>query len=124
MPSQINDDPNNIQNMNINLNENNEVPNYPKLDNNNNKDNKGFSENLDWSESDVNSDINLQNKQNFNNINNIQEIEVKNKEKLAGSNDNNNEREGETYVDTLDESVCETIVIINNINLFFFFNIL
>ena len=97
--------------MNI-INENNETPSYPVLDNNNNnKDNKGFAENLDWDKKDDNNIV-LQNKQNFDNNNN-QGIEIKNKEESSDIN-NNNARQIETNLDTLDESVCETIVIIIN----------
>ena len=47
VPSLIYEEP---ENQNIINENNNEIPNYPKLENKNN--NKGFSENLDWNEKD------------------------------------------------------------------------
>ena len=114
VPSQIHEEPNpnDLQNINV-IKENNETPSYPKLEaRKNNNDNKGFAENLDFQYENDNKDIVLQNKQNFNNNSN-QGVEVQKKEENPPNN-NNDARDIpiEENLDTLDETVCETIVII------------
>lgn len=97
VPSQLNSESNE---RNI-VKENNESPNYPHFEKNNNQ--RGFSENLDWNNNDNN--IVLQNNKNYSSKERNQELEIKNDPE--GSN---NARQIETNLDTLDESVCETIV--------------
>ena len=121
MPSEIDEEPNNA---NIII-ENNQNPVYPVLENNqNNNNNKGFSENLDWNNN--NDNIVMQNRGKFNqkenndfndnnnnnntpNQSNGQPVNIKNNAENSGSGADD-VRTIEINLDTLDESVCETIV--------------